>query len=185
MSYEPIPDYLPNVTVIFPVAARTTGSSNPAVDKQTEDAQVLHNLNVGCGSYQVYYEQLKAAMKQTGVEPMLKAQNLTIDAIFPPIQRELIVVTPGRQKPVLPQTGQRPLAADLRKTVAESYFTVMEDSICEATPRLLQPHDPWLNTSSTSYQTLAMELNVSDALRSVEEAHYDLKGARMWSIWKL
>lgn len=173
MSWEPIPDYLPNVTVILPIADISTPSSNPALDKLYEDTSRIHNLTVGCGSYREYYGQLKAALKRLGYEAYLKPHNLTIDDVYPDIVRELMAVAPGRQKPALPQTGPRPLSADFLKSSAEPYFTLLEDSICEATPRLIQPRDAWLNLSSATYQTPVMDFIVSDALRSVEAAHSD------------
>ena len=170
VSWEPIPDFLPNVTVILPVAARTTPSSNPALDKLWKDTSSIQNLTVGCGSYREYYGQLKAALKRLGYEENLKPLNLTLHDLYPDIVRELITVAPGHQKPVLPQTGPRLLAADLLNTIAEPYFTLLQDSICEPTPRLLEARDAWLNISSASVQRLAVDFNISNAWRSIEEA---------------
>ena len=173
VSWEPIPDYLPNVTVILPVADRTTPISNPALDKLYEDTSRIHNLTVGCGSYREYYDQLKAALTRLGYEAYLKPLNITIDDVFPPIARELIDVAPGRQKPALPQTGPRPLGAEFLESSLEPHFTLLENSICEVTPRLIQPRDAWLNLSSDTYQTPVVDFAVGDALRSVEAAHSD------------
>lgn len=158
-SREPIPDYLPNVTALLPVpTALTPGSDLPS------GIQKLHNLTVGCGSYKEYYRQQKAALLSLGA-----LNSSQIDVYFPNITRELVAVAPGHQKPLLPKTGQRPLAADLLNSVAESHITLLEDSLCEVTPRLLQPRDAWLNVSAP-VQTLAVDFDVSIALRSIQEA---------------
>ena len=119
MSWEPIPDYLPNVTVILPVAAIATPSSNPALDKLWKETSSIHNLTVGCGSYREYFGQLKAALTHLGVEANLKQFNITIDEVYPDIVRELLAVAQGRQKPELPQTGPRPLDAELLESIAD------------------------------------------------------------------
>ena len=102
--------------------------------------------------------------------------------MLPDIKRELQVVVPGHKQPELPQAGPRPLPADLLQLIAGPNFTLLDHSTCEVTPGQLKPRDAWLDLSSASLETVAMNFNVSPAWRPIEQARSDHNIIRFISL---